>query len=226
MDRTYHDRIKYRSKIIRESSDICIRIHNEARIRPAVVELYTYLFSHYLPKRFPSMFKLHYANFNQGNQFMLENLITRKVFPAQPDAIVPTDILLKTMGMTIDEDFLFLLPEEESESSDPKYVLQALVVIAPSGWDPREKIGKRLADIHTPVPGYKDKLESSMDKYFKGLEVGKYVKRSNWGITQHEDIFMPDPGSNHAKEDEEVMAVAEIDPDKVSTSDTRLYGND
>lgn len=146
---------------------------------------------------------------------MLESLVTGQVFPAQPGAHVSTEILLKTMGMVIDEDFLFLLPEEESESADPKYVLQALVVIAPSGWDPREKIGQRLADIHGPVPGYKDKLEGSMDKYFKVLEAGKYVKRSNWSITQHEEIFMPDPDTNHAKEEEKVMAVPEIDPDKV-----------
>lgn len=215
MDRTYVERIKYRSKIIAESSDICIRVHDDARIRPAVIELYTYLLSHYLPKRFPQMFKLHYASFETGNQFMLENLVTKQVFATEPTNVTPTETLLKTLGMTVDEDFLFLLPEEGAESSDPKYVFQALVCICPSGWDPREKIGQSLASIHAPVPGYADKLESSMDRYFKNIEVGKYVKRSNWAITQHEELFMPDPNSNHAKQDEKVEAVTEIDPDKV-----------
>ncbi|KAK5072168.1 hypothetical protein LTR64_004053 [Lithohypha guttulata] len=214
MDRTYVERIKYRSRIIAESSDICIRVHDDARIRPAVIELYTYLLSHYLPKRFPQMFKLHYASFETGNQFMLENLVTKQVFATEPTNVTPTETLLKTLGMTVDEDFLFLLTEEGAESSDPKYVFQALVCICPSGWDPREKIGQSLASIHAPVPGYADKLESSMDRYFKNIEVGKYVKRSNWAITQHEELFMPDPNSNHAKQDEQVEAVTEIDPDK------------
>lgn len=218
MDCTYADRVKYRSKIIREHPEIAVGIHDHSRIRPAVRELYTYLLSHYLPKRYPTMFKLHYASFETGDQFMFENLVTKQVFPTNPTGLTSTETLLKTLGMTVDEDFLFLLPEEKSESEDPKYVLQAYVVIGPSGWDPSEKLGKRLAAIHGPVPGYADKLESSMDRYFKGLEVGKYVKRSNWSITQREELFMPDPGSNHAHEGEQVQAVREIDPNKVGCS--------
>ena len=216
MDRAYADRLQYRSKILKKSLDIAVGVHDDARIRPAVIELYTYLLGTYLPKRYPSMFKLHYASFETGDQFMFENLITKQVFPTVPGKVTTTETLLRTLGMTIDEDFLFLLPEESSESDDPKYVLQAYVCICPSGWDPREKRGKRLAAIHGPVPGYKDKLEGSMDKFFKGLEVGKYVKRSNWSITEHDELFMPDPDSNHGYEGKNEGPVREINPDKVS----------
>lgn len=215
MDRTYADRLQYRSKIFRESSHIAIGVHNDDRIRPAVLELYTFLLGTYLPKRFPQMFKLHFASFETGDQFMFENLITKQIFPTAPTKVTTTETLLRTLGVTIDTDFLFLLPEVASESDDPKYVLQAYVCVCPSGWDPREKLGKRLAAIHGPVPGYKDKLEGSMDKYFKNLEVGKYVKRANWGITEHEELFMPDPDSNHGREGAETKAALEINPDKV-----------
>lgn len=216
MDNTYASRMKFRSTTIREHDDVVIGVHDDKRVRPAVVELYTYLLGHYLPKRYPTMFKLHYASFETGNQFMFENLVTKQIFPTTPAKVTTTQTLLRTLGMTIDEDFLFLLPETPAESSDPKYVLQAYVVCCPTSWDPREKRGKRLATIHGPVPGYKDKLEGSMDRYFKSLEVGKYVKRSNWGITQTENLFVPDTSVNHGKPGQVEESLREVDPDKVS----------
>ncbi|KAK5950442.1 hypothetical protein OHC33_008385 [Knufia fluminis] len=212
MDRTYSDRIAYRKRIIRESGDVCIGVNDDKRVGPAVRELYTFLLGTYLPKRFPNMFKLHYASFETGTQFMFENLITKQVFPAQPAQVTSTRILLQTLGSIVDEDFLFLLPEEDSE--DPKYTLEAYVCICPSGWNPPDKLGRRLAAIHGPVPGYADKLEGSMDRYFKSLEVGKYVRRSNWSITQHEELFSPDPNTNHGKADSEEKALTEVDPGK------------
>lgn len=144
---------------------------------------------------------------------MFQNLITGQMFPTKPAAVMTTQTLLSTLGQTIDTDFLFLLPE--SDSDDPKYKLEAYICICPSGWDPRAKLGQRLASIHDPVPGYKEKLEGSMDRYFKSLDVGKYVKRSNWSITQHEELFMPDPDTNHGHVGKEEPAIREIDPDKV-----------
>lgn len=212
-DCNYENRLKYRKRIIRDNPNIAIGVADEQRIRPAIVELYTFLLATYLPKRFPKLFKLHFTSFETGSQFMFENLVTGEIYPTVPTQATSTHNILRTLGNVLDEDFLFLLPEEESE--DPKYVLQALVCVCPSGWDPRQKLGTRLATIHQPVPGYKDKLEGSMDRYFKSLEVGKYVKRSNWSIVQNEELFLPDPDTNHSHGDSEVDAAKEIDPDKV-----------
>ncbi len=49
----------------------------------------------------------------------------------------------------------------------------------PAGFNTKEKLGMKLRDIHGPVPGYKQKLERSMDRFFEKLEVGKVVQRSN-----------------------------------------------
>lgn len=213
-DSNYEDRLKYRKRIIMENPDAAICIADDQRIRPAVTELYTYLLATYLPKRFPTLFKLHFTSFDTGSQFMFENLVTKEIYPTVPTQATSTYNMLRTLGKVIDEDFLFLLPEENSE--DPKYILEALVCICPSGWDPKEKIGSRLATIHKPVPGYKDKLEGSMDRYFKSLEVGKYVKRSNWAISQHKELWLPDPSTNHSHEGEEVKQLKKINPDEVS----------
>ncbi|KAL4785686.1 hypothetical protein BJX76DRAFT_346867 [Aspergillus varians] len=100
--------------------------------------------------------------------------------------------LLDTLGSWIDEDFLILLPSPSSPPStthadpnpdpEPKYHLQAYTTYYPAGFDTRTKLGRPLSEIHAPVPGYKQKLEKSMDRFFARLEVGKLVVRVNWSI--------------------------------------------
>jgi hypothetical protein len=79
------------------------------------------------------------------------------------------------------------------------------------------------------VPGYKEKLEKSMDRFFEKLEVGKCVRRVNvsslpfayiwieadgekWTITTDDRLFVP--SGNHLYDGEEAKE-EEIDIDKV-----------
>lgn len=75
----------------------------------------------------------------------------------------------------MDEDILILLPSDDGDG----YSLKGFVNCFPAGFNTKEKLGLKLRDIHTPVPGYKQKLELSMDRFFDRLEVGKVVKRAN-----------------------------------------------
>ncbi len=222
MDKNYTERVRYRRKTISEEGDHVVAINDDYRVRPAVVELYQFLFGTYLPLRFPSMFKLHEAMYEEGQTFMLENLVTKSLFPAKPSPRFPTKVMLETLGRTIDEDFLFLLPQDEEPSPDnkdkdypaesnAKYILEAYVCCCPSGFDPREKLGKRLATIHDPVPGYPSKLEASMDRFFTRLEVGKYVRRVNWSVTTNPNLYSAGVGSNHAYEGDDVSELKDID---------------
>jgi hypothetical protein len=102
-------------------------------------------------------------------------------------------------------------------SEDTKYVLEAYEVCCPAGFDSRTKLGKRLADIHGPVPGYAEKIEKSMDRFFEKLEVGKFVKRTNWGITTDSDLFSPFGGIHAAKGEKlEPLTLEDLDVDNVS----------
>lgn len=221
MDKTYASRIKYRQSIMSTQGKHAVDVNDDVTIRPAVVELYQYLMGTYLPLRFPTVFKLHETDYEQGKTFMLENLVTKAIFPAIVAPQTPTTTLLETLGRTVDEDFLFLHPEDgdaspdDKDVKDPKYVLQAYVCICPSGWDPVEKLGLRLASIHTPVPKYGDKLEASMDRYFAALPVGKYVQRKNWSITTSPELFAIGKDTNHAKKGDKLVAMTddELDPD-------------
>ena len=216
MDKNYKDRIEYRRKILQEHHDIVVAVNDQKAIRPAVAELYTFLLGTYLPTRYPDMFKLHQANFDQGTTFMLENKVTGELPPVVPNPTTKTIMMLETLGKHLDEDFLLLLPEDTEK--DPKYVLEAYITVCPSGFNPREKLGKRLRDIHGPVPGYEEKLESSMDRFFAKVEVGKYVKRVNWSVTTNADLFAAGAGTTHAHEGDEIQELDSIDVEKVNFS--------
>lgn len=163
MDRNYLSRIQLRKQIMKDHHEIAIKASPIAE--PALDELYTWLTNTYLPTRFPTMFTL------SGSHLL--NLVTSEYLPLQP----PADPIrtFEILGENLDEDFLILQPS----SDDHQYQLNGFVTCFPSGFNTKEKFGMKLRDIHTPVPGYTEKLEKSMDRFFDKLELGKVVKRSN-----------------------------------------------
>ena len=61
----------------------------------------------------------------------------------------------------VPEDFAIMLRDERSG----RYVLRAGVICSALGWNLGTKLGKHLADIHAPIPDYKEKMAFSMDRY-------------------------------------------------------------
>ncbi|KAL4810293.1 hypothetical protein BDV18DRAFT_130700 [Aspergillus unguis] len=109
--------------------------------------------------------------------------------------------LLDTLGTWVDEDFLILLPSFSQADQDTKYHLEAYTTYYPSGFDTRTKLGRPLAEIHKPVPGYREKLEKSMDRFFERLEVGRAVVRVNWSVmTKGTGLFAAFGGMHHHEE--------------------------
>ena len=98
----------------------------------------------------------------------LLNLATNNCLPLQPpeDPVKTFEIL----GENIDDDFLLLLKDEEQDS----YVLKGFVTCFPAGFNTQEKLDMALKDIHAPVPGYKAKLEKSMDRFLIRSRLGRW----------------------------------------------------
>ncbi|ENH73502.1 hypothetical protein FOC1_g10008995 [Fusarium oxysporum f. sp. cubense race 1] len=71
------------------------------------------------------------------------------------------------------------------------YVAKALILCYAFSFNPSLKLNKTLAEIHGPVPGYKEKLERPMNRYFTSLPKGKVVKRHNWNISLGRELFVP-----------------------------------
>lgn len=164
IDQDYLERITQRRGIIAEHPGAvrgCI-----AGGEKAVHELYSYLVYDYLPVRFPEIFTL------SDDHTVLTNHITNKSFPTTP----PQDSsrALQILGETVEEELFLLLDTPDGHR------LFAVMCCFPSGFEPMEKLGKTLNEIHGPVPAY-EKIGPSMERFFKKLDVGKSVKRANVG---------------------------------------------
>ena len=189
LDKTNPDRLTLRKNIVASHPDIAIQAAPEAR--QAVRELYSWLTSIYLPRRFPTTFQISPC------LTQLTNLAANRssqLIPLTP----PTEPreMLKTLGENIDQDFRILLKDEKT----CQYKLRAYVTCFPSGFNTKEKFGMKLSEIHGPVPRYGEKLEKSMDRFFDRIEVGKLVGRVNvWlSIVQRRyDYWRSQVGNNN-----------------------------
>jgi hypothetical protein len=148
IDNTYLSRCTLRRTLIKTERHEVLACNYKAV--PAVLELYTWLTSTYLPMRFPSIYTL-------TDDELLNNL-TRDSLPLHLPASVPSaEHALELLGSNIDDEFLFLLPSSRPPSDGGKYRLEAFINCFPSGFNTRSKLNMLLSDIHGPVPGYAQK---------------------------------------------------------------------
>lgn len=142
-----------------------------------VLETYTYLLGTYLPTRFPTLFTLIPSSSSSANPSgtLFLNKATNQTFPLHPPPSDPA-AMLRILGETVEDDMFLLLQDDAAQGGEHRAV--AFVCCHPAGFDPSSKLGKRLAEIHGPVPAY-EKIGASMERYFGRLEVGRGVKRMN-----------------------------------------------
>lgn len=201
MDNTYLDRMRLRRRTMDEHRQATVQCNKVAE--SAVLELYEWMTSTYLPSRFPTVF-------NRNGQ-KLHNAVSNTSIPLTPSS---PSAALEILGEHVDTDFLLLLPSSAKPDGSPIYHLQAFVTCFPSGFSTREKCGKPLAEIHRPVPGYESKLERSMDRFFARVECGKAYRRANWTVTTNDLLFTE--GGNHLYADDE-KTQREINKDKAKS---------
>ncbi|BCR85694.1 heme-dependent oxidative N-demethylase family protein [Aspergillus chevalieri] len=216
IDNTYKSRLALRSSLISNHRDTVIGVSDDdgrdTRVRQAVEELYAFVIGWYLPSRYPSMFRVIPAPSSRKGGEVLENKVTGDTWPTTLANTQNAEIALEILGKTIDEDFLILLPNPSTE----KYHLSAYITCYPSGFNPARKLGLQLSTIHAPVPGYAEKLEKSMDRFFARIEVGKVGKRVNWSVTTGAGLFAAF-GGTHARVGEEFESLGAGELDVEST---------
>ena len=209
MDKTYRSRIQFRRDIL-ESDEYDVVACN-LKGNDAVFELYRWLTVTYLPCRFPNHFKLNNGE-KAFSPALLLSEITGERIPLQPYSSLAA---LKILGAHIDTEFLLLLPNPITGN----YHLEAFVNCTPSGFNTRAKLSLPLAAIHIPVPGYKQKLEKSMDRFFASLPNGKIVKRANWSITTNRELFSLDGNHGHVGLDHLTQSNLEFNADETAKRD-------
>jgi hypothetical protein len=92
---------------------------------------------------------------------------------------------LNLAGRIVQEDLCLMAPGPSG------YTLEAASLCFPSRWRLLDKIGKPMIDIHSPVPGYKDKLVSPVDRFLDHLVVEKPFWRVNWSLTDDSRLYQP-----------------------------------
>ena len=173
IDSLYAERIKARQDIVRQYPGALDCLDSGVGM---LNELYEFLVQEYLPHRYPTIFR---HDLSTG---AVENQVTNEILPLT----APADRYetLQKINRNVEEDFLMLLPSPDCDG----YSLQSFVWAYPVGFDPQSKLGIKLRDAHQPVPGYKEKLALSMDRYFSNLEPSNPKCRVNWGIATNNNL--------------------------------------
>ena len=173
MDSNYLERVIARRKIMTDHTPTVLGTISSGHA--PVRELYIYLLGTYLPTRYPTMFSLIQTKTPEHKpQTQFHNKVTNITSTLHPPPSSPSE-MLQILGETVEDD-MFLLLRDKDNGGEHRAV--AFVCCHPSGFDPSEKLGKTLAEIHGPVPSY-DKIGASMERYFARVEVGKGVRRIN-----------------------------------------------
>lgn len=103
------------------------------------------MFGTYLPKRFPTMFKIVNASQMPSDSKTdgpcLYNIPTGEYVPLRASSAAEA---LYTLGKNVDDDILILLPSSKAEDGSPIYHLKAYVCCFPSGFSLPQKFGLPL----------------------------------------------------------------------------------
>jgi hypothetical protein len=192
-----------------------------------------YELAEYLPRRYPSSFRVtRFPNGVPAPSIGGVSLAWGQQQPVQTIEAVETGekfdlrVLEGLEGVEMGEEAMRitagLIQEDVAlmiEGTDGKYYFQAGAICIPGFWRMQDKIGMALDDIHISgnVPRFKEKLQTSMEKFFKRMPVDKPVIRNNYFVQTCK------PSSHvgdEARLDVEEECASEIDPEELGWSES------
>lgn len=185
VDQTYGTMLKERKRVIDESGHLVIGSTSAAH--KCVEEMYRWMTATYLPRRFPTMFCLQIVG--EGNTAThLHNLVDGVTYALQPSESI--DDMLSIMGSLMDEDLHFMLPSADGS----EYILGAFVNCFANGNNTLGRLNLPLSKIHGAVPKYSGHLSTRLNQWFKRLQPGTIVMRSNVCARNPRLEFLSDTG--------------------------------
>lgn len=78
------------------------------------------------------------------------------------------------------------------EPGDGDWAVSALSLSAGSFFTADEALGRNLADLHGPVPGFRERFLHRVRRIFDNLPVGEILERRNWSVTAWPDLHAPE----------------------------------
>lgn len=94
---------------------------------------------------------------------------------------------LARAGLLVQEDLCLM-----ARRRDGSYALAGASLCFPMRWRLAEKLGRPMAGIHAPVPGFAERLAGPADRFLGTLEPDRPVWRANWSLTDDPELFQPD----------------------------------
>lgn len=133
------------------------------------------LLSDYLVHRYPSLFQFEFIQ----RQKQIRILSTNEFYP------IESNDPLRYAGLLIQDDLVLMI-----EDNDGQYYLKAGNVVLPGFWRLEDKFNMSLAQIHLSgdVPKFQEKLQFSMERFFRKLTPDSSVSRYNYFIQTDEHL--------------------------------------
>lgn len=115
--------------------------------------------------------------------------------------LAPTGVAsLEQLAVSVPDDVLLLWRDHAH------WRLVGGALLFPNQWTLEEKIGRTVANIHAPVDGYDELLETKVDTFFDKLTAARPAWRRNWFVHDDPTFHLPDRTSHRAISDPEEVA--------------------
>ena len=85
------------------------------------------------------------------------------------------------------------------EKRDGEWRLTALSLSAGTFFTAAEVIGKPLAGLHAPVPGFGERFLKRVTRIFDALPADQVLERRNWTVMAGDELFAPDGAAIRAR---------------------------
>ncbi|MGF7235473.1 MAG: heme-dependent oxidative N-demethylase family protein [Frankia sp.] len=96
-------------------------------------------------------------------------------------------------GRLVQEDLCVMVRQAD------RWILGAASLCFPNRWRLADKMGRSLAGVHDPVPGYPERLERATDRLLDRITADTMVWRLNWGLLDDPELFQPVPDPARAR---------------------------
>ncbi|KAA1466040.1 hypothetical protein DENSPDRAFT_876198 [Dentipellis sp. KUC8613] len=172
----------------------------------------------FLSRRYPQVYTVERADAEKGAVGWdgLGRIKRITVVPVGDTYDLEKEDPMTVSALLIQDDLAIMI-----EGKDGQYYLQAGAIVVPGSWRVADKIGMPLDEIHFTgeVPSYKEKLQLSLNRFFRRLPLDGPVVRENWLIQ------ILNPALLNAGEAPPAGHPSLQDPDEIAWS-TTMYGRE
>jgi len=91
----------------------------------------------------------------------------------------------------IPEDVLLVIPQTGTSQNQTEWRLQGGLLAFPGHWQLADKMGKTLAELHSPVPEFSQRLAVPVNRFFNSMQAGRISWRQNWSLQTDDRLYAP-----------------------------------